>query len=99
MVPPMGQPLRFFGVMVDTLFAIAPLARRTGAAMIPVRQVREKNGIVRIIVEPELPLGDNDQEDNQRIVDKIESWIRDLPGQWLWVHRRFKHVDWSQRQP
>ncbi|MDE2246662.1 MAG: hypothetical protein KGJ91_10925, partial [Xanthomonadaceae bacterium] len=32
MVPPMGKPLRFFGVTVDTLAAIAPLARRTGAA-------------------------------------------------------------------
>jgi Kdo2-lipid IVA lauroyltransferase/acyltransferase len=99
MVPPMGQPLRFFGVTVDTLFAVAPLARRTGAAMIPVRQIREANGIVRIIVEPELPLGDDDRADNQRIVDMIERWIREIPGQWLWVHRRFKHVDWSQRKP
>lgn len=98
MVPPMGQPLRFFGVTVDTLFAIAPLARRTGAAMIPVRQIREQDGIVRIVVLPELPLGTDDREDNQRIVDLIESWIREIPGQWLWVHRRFKHVDWSQRQ-
>jgi len=97
MVPPMGQPLRFFGVTVDTLFAVAPLARRTGAAMIPVRQIREKDGIVRIIVAPELPLGDDDRADNQRIVDLIERWIREIPGQWLWVHRRFKHVDWAQR--
>jgi Kdo2-lipid IVA lauroyltransferase/acyltransferase len=98
MVPPMGQPLRFFGVTVDTLAAVAPLARRTGAAMIPVRQIRENDGLVRIIVEPELPLGDDDTADNQRIVDNIERWIREIPGQWLWVHRRFKHVDWSKRK-
>ena len=98
MVPPMGQPLRFFGVLVDTLAAVAPLARRTGAAILPVRQLRGKDGIVRIIVEPELALGDDDTADNQRIVDRIEKWIREEPGQWLWVHRRFKHVDWSDRR-
>ena len=98
MVPPMGQPLRFFGVIVDTLAAIAPLARRTGAAIVPVRQLRGKDGIVRIIVEPEMPLGADDTADNQRIIDRIEGWIREEPGQWLWVHRRFKHVDWSDRR-
>ncbi|MFI5351221.1 MAG: lysophospholipid acyltransferase family protein [Elusimicrobiota bacterium] len=97
MVPPMGQPTRFFGVLVDTLAAIAPLARRTGAAILPVRQLREKNGVVRIIVEPEMTLTDDDKTDNQRIIDIIEGWIRKVPGQWLWVHRRFKHVDWSDR--
>jgi KDO2-lipid IV(A) lauroyltransferase len=98
MVPPMGQPLRFFGVVVDTLAVVAPLSRRTGAAILPVRQIRGKNGIVRIIVEPEMALGDDDVADNQRIIDHIEAWIRDIPGQWLWVHRRFKHVDWADRR-
>jgi KDO2-lipid IV(A) lauroyltransferase len=98
MPPPMGAPIRFFGVLVDTLAALAPLARRTGAALLPVRQLRGKDGLVRIIVEPELPLGDDDKADNQRIIDRIEQWIRAEPGQWLWVHRRFKHVDWSDRR-
>jgi KDO2-lipid IV(A) lauroyltransferase len=98
MVPPMGQPLRFFGVLVDTLAVIAPLARRTGAAILPVRQLRTKDGFVRIIAEPEMTLGDDDNADNQRIIDHIENWIRAEPGQWLWVHRRFKHVDWSDRR-
>ncbi|MFI5361352.1 MAG: lysophospholipid acyltransferase family protein [Elusimicrobiota bacterium] len=98
MPPPMGEPTRFFGVLVDTLAAVAPLARRTGAAIIPVRQVRGDDGIVRIIVDPEIALGDDDKADNQRIIHMIESWIRAVPGQWLWVHRRFKHVDWSDRR-
>jgi KDO2-lipid IV(A) lauroyltransferase len=98
MPPPMGEPTRFFGVLVDTLAAIAPLARRTGAAIVPVRQIRGSDGIVRILVDPELPLGADDKADNQRIIDLIESWIRKEPGQWLWVHRRFKHVDWSDRR-
>ena len=97
MPPPMGQPARFFGVKVDTLAAIPPLARRTGAAILPVRQIREPDGIVRIIVDPEVPLGADDGADNQTLADLVEKWIRAVPGQWLWVHRRFKHVDWSDR--
>jgi KDO2-lipid IV(A) lauroyltransferase len=97
MPPPMGQPARFFGVKVDTLAAIPPLARRTGAGILPVRQIREQDGIVRIIVDPEMPLGADDGTDNQTLADLVEKWIRAVPGQWLWVHRRFKHVDWSDR--
>jgi KDO2-lipid IV(A) lauroyltransferase len=95
MVPPMGQKLRFFGVLVDTLAAVAPLARRTGAAIVPVRQARGADGLVRVIVEPELPLDGSDDEVNQALADLVERWIRAEPSQWLWVHRRFKNVDWS----
>jgi len=99
MPPPMGEPTRFFGVRVDTLAALAPLARRTGAAILPVRQVRREDGIVRIIIEPEIELSSDDKADNQRLADVVEGWIRAEPSQWLWVHRRFKHVDWSDRLP
>ncbi len=97
MVPPMGQKLRFFGVSVDTLGAIAPLARRTGAAIVPVRQLRGPDGVVTVSFEPELPLDGTDAEVNQRLVDRVEAWIRERPSEWLWAHRRFKHVDWSER--
>ena len=96
MPPPMGEPTRFFGVTVDTLAALAPLARRTGAAILPVRQIRGRDGLVRILVDPEFVLGDDDKADNQRLADLVESWIRAVPGQWLWAHRRFKHVDWTE---
>lgn len=98
MPPPMGEPLRFFGYLVDTLAAVVPLARRTGAAILPVRQIRENDGRVRIIIEPEIVLTENDTADNQRLTDHVESWIRDLPAQWLWAHRRFKNVDWADRR-
>ena len=98
MPPPMGAPMRFFGVQVDTLAAIAPLARRTGAAILPVLQVRDPGGAVRIVIEPQVPLGAEDRADNQRLAGIVEGWIRAVPAQWLWVHRRFKHVDWSKAE-
>ncbi len=97
MPPPMGEPMRLFGVNAHTLAAIAPLARRTGAAILPVLPKREKDGRVRIIIEPEIPLTDDDKADNQRLAHHVEDWMRAVPGQALWAHRRFKDVDWSDR--
>ncbi|MBI4371590.1 MAG: hypothetical protein HY552_04760 [Elusimicrobia bacterium] len=94
MPPPMGAPLRFLGASVDTLTAIAPLARRTDAAIVPVSQVRDPDGTVRIVFEPEFPLTEDDAADNQRLAGLVERWIRAEPAQWLWVHRRFKHAVW-----
>lgn len=96
MPPPMGAPLRFFGATVHTLAAVAPLARRTGAAVIPARNVREADGRVRVSFGPEMPLGDDDTVDNQRFVDALEADIRRDPQQWLWIHRRFKDAVWSE---
>jgi Kdo2-lipid IVA lauroyltransferase/acyltransferase len=95
MPPPMGKPLNFFGVRVDTLTAIAPLARRTNAPITPVTQRRGADGRIVVVIEPEFPLGADDDADNQRLSDMVERWIRAEPAQWLWAHRRFKNVDWS----
>jgi Kdo2-lipid IVA lauroyltransferase/acyltransferase len=97
MPPPMGKPLTFFGVRVNTLTAIAPLARRTAAPITPVTQRRAPDGTVVVAIEPEFALGSDDDADNQRLSDLVEKWIRAEPGQWLWAHRRFKNVDWGGR--
>ena len=96
MPPPMGEKLRFFGMKTSTLAAIAPLARRTGAGIVTVRQHRGEDGIVRITIDPEFPLGEEDLEDSQRLVDLLESWVHAEPDQWLWAHRRFKDVNWPE---
>ncbi|MBI5239915.1 MAG: hypothetical protein HY926_05550 [Elusimicrobia bacterium] len=95
MPPPMGSPTPFFGTMVDTLAAVAPLVVRTGAAVVPATQKRADDGRIRIILSPELDLQDVlDDPDcaNARLVGVIEDMIRDNPSQWLWIHRRFKNL-------
>lgn len=99
MPPPMGEPMRLFGVMVHTLAAITPLARRTGAAILPVLPMRMPDGRVRIIIEPEIELVADDKAGNQLLADRVEKWMRENPEQALWAHRRFKDVDWSARVP
>ena len=95
--PPMGSWAVFFGARVHTLAAVGSLAQRTGAAIIPVLQRRDSNGLVRVVIEPELGLGEaagDPDKATQILVSRVEKWIREEPAQWLWVHRRFKNAVW-----
>jgi KDO2-lipid IV(A) lauroyltransferase len=99
--PPMGVPVRFFGVEVATLGAVAAIAQRTGAAVVPVSCHRDEGGLSRVVVEPELELGaahEDTRAATQIMAAKVEGWVRRHPEQWLWIHRRFKNVDWSRRE-
>jgi KDO2-lipid IV(A) lauroyltransferase len=100
--PPMGVRVRFFGVMVDTLAAVGPLAKRTGAAIVPASAYRDAQGVSHVVIEPELDLGeslDSPEKSTQALASKVESWVRARPEQWLWIHRRFKNVDWPSSAP
>lgn len=95
-----GIKARFFGYKVDTLGAIALIARKTGAAIVPGSSYRDEDGLIHVFVDPEIELGDAAGDvgrSTQIIADKTESYIRAHPEQWTWGHRRFKHVDWSDR--
>lgn len=96
--PPTGARVPFFGIEVDTLAAVGTFAQRSGAAIIPVYQRRDSAGVVRVVIEPELDLGEARKDpaaSTARLSLKTEEWIRRKPAQWLWAHRRFKGVVWS----
>lgn len=90
-----GVFVDFFGRPAATTTVVSLLARRTGATVIPMHSVWAGNKI-KIIFEPPVRLSrhpDNDQaqaEDTQRMTTIVEGWIRDDPGQWLWLHNRWK---------
>jgi KDO2-lipid IV(A) lauroyltransferase len=82
----------FFGIQAATVVATAQIARLSGAAVIPFFCYRETRGRFRLEIQPALdnfPSGD-ELADATRVNRIIENAIRVAPGQYLWVHRRFK---------
>jgi Kdo2-lipid IVA lauroyltransferase/acyltransferase len=87
----------FFGVPAATNFIMAKLALRTKSPIIPVfAPWSEEKGKYLMIVGPPVsfaPTG-NEDEDVRALTSTlsqlIESTIRRYPGQWLWIHKRWK---------
>ena len=90
-----GIPVPFFGRDAMTAPAVAQLALRFDAAIVPARVERTNGANFRLTVFPpvELPqTGDRhaDTRETMRRVNAIlESWIRERPEQWFWLHRRW----------
>ena len=94
---PNGVFVDFFGRVASTTRAPAYLAYRTGALIVPGCVVRIGSGY-----EFEVRLGKPicPQRDHPREVEihrmthaftkVLETWIREFPDQWLWMHRRWK---------
>jgi KDO2-lipid IV(A) lauroyltransferase len=87
-----GAPLiPFLGVEAETATSAAALALRTGAALIPARAIRLPDGR-RFQVSFEPPVAhDNPLEMTRALNDRISAWIAAHPGQWFWLHRRWRH--------
>jgi KDO2-lipid IV(A) lauroyltransferase len=90
-----GIPVPFFGRDAMTAPALAQLALRFNAPVVPLRVSRLDGCRLRVTVEPPLALA-ADPERHAAIADVmgrvngvLERWIRDTPTQWLWVHQRW----------
>ena len=88
----------FFNRPAATTTALAALALRTGAPVIPVFALPLPGGRFRMVyehaVEPPAA-GDPDavRQFTQRCTDVLEMYVRRYPGLWLWMHRRWRDVD------
>ena len=97
MTPPQGVFVDFFGHLACTASGLARVALKTGAAVLPGFMVWEEAKQKYVLhFGPELQLRDTGQleedllENTQLCTTAIEEYIRRYPGQWLWVHRRWK---------
>ncbi len=83
----------FFGIQASTLTATARLARLSSAPVVPFFQARlpgSQGYLLLLCPALEGFPGDDLEQDTARINRLIESVIREIPEQYLWVHRRFK---------
>ena len=85
----------FFDRPAATTSALAALALRTGAPVVPVFALPLGPGRYRVIYEHpvEPPGADSEQavrEFTQRCTDVLEMYVRRHPELWLWMHRRWR---------
>ncbi|MGH2566739.1 MAG: lysophospholipid acyltransferase family protein [Bacteroidota bacterium] len=96
--PKESLTVEFFGRQVPTYEGPAVFSLKTGAPMMIGFAIRQPDGTYRSTFE-EVPTDDlrmhsaeNVAELTRRHVRITERYIRLYPGQWMWMHKRWKHV-------
>jgi KDO2-lipid IV(A) lauroyltransferase len=90
-----GIPVPFFGRPAMTATALAVFALRFDCDVLPARVERLGGARFRLTVFPPLPLGRSGDHHADvtglmaRVNQTLEEWIRDRPGEWFWLHRRW----------
>ncbi len=96
-----GVAIPFFGRPAMTSTALARLAARFDAALVPMRVERLGGSRFRVTAEAPLEVprrGDataNEKAVMEAVNRRIEAWVRARPEQWLWLHRRWPKQDVS----
>ena len=90
-----GLHTKFFGRDVQTNPLVAKLVRQFDCEVYPARCIRLPGNRYRLELEPAMaiPRKENGAVDveatAQKLNDKVEQWVREYPGQWLWYHDRW----------
>lgn len=86
----------FFGREVKTNPLLPKLVRQFNCEVYPARCIRLSGNRYRLEIEPKLEMP-RDAKGNldlpaaaQLLNDKVESWVREYPEQWLWYHDRWQ---------
>jgi KDO2-lipid IV(A) lauroyltransferase len=90
-----GIPVPFFGRPAMTATALALLALHFDCDVLPARVERLRGAQFRLTVFPPVPLPRSGNQNHDvavltaTVTAILESWIRERPEEWLWVHRRW----------
>ena len=90
-----GIAVPFFGRDAMTAPALAQLASRYDCTVLPAWVERLDGVRFRVRIEPplSLPSSGDRHADSLAVMTavnaRIEAWIRQCPGQWLWLHKRW----------
>jgi KDO2-lipid IV(A) lauroyltransferase len=98
-----GIFVRFFGRPAATTTSAALLHLKTGATLMGGFTRLGPDGRYRMRYEAPIrvePSGDRERDVariTQALNDMIEGWVREVPEQWLWIHRRWHTQPRSDR--
>ena len=90
-----GIPVDFFGHPVMAAPSLASLVLKHDYPALPIRSQRLKGAHFRVTAEEPLTIRKtgNNARDTQLFMQEayhiLERWIKEDPGQWLWVHKRW----------
>ncbi|MFC1699641.1 lysophospholipid acyltransferase family protein [Candidatus Omnitrophota bacterium] len=93
-----GVKADFMGLPTPTPTGAAVFALKTGAAVLPIMNVRNGNGKYKLIIGKEVEVlrsGDRKKDiftNTQNFNKIIEQYIFRYPEQWFWFHNRWKGV-------
>lgn len=92
----------FFNRPAATTSALAALALKTGAPVVPVFALPLPGGRFRMVYEHPVEPPPSDSPDalrefTQRCTDVLEMYVRRYPDLWLWMHRRWRDVPVAAR--
>ncbi len=87
-----GMAARFFGAPVLANPLVAQLAARHGVAVYGMRAVRLPGGGLRAVLEGPYDLPDDVPGAVQFMQDVMQRWVTEHPGDWLWMHRRWRDL-------
>lgn len=100
-----GIATTFFAHRAMSANGPAQLALRTGAVVIPARLERAGGARFRLTCLPEIALPDSGDRRadaaalTQTLTDVIETWVRERPQEWLWLHRRWPAEAYRAAEP
>ncbi len=85
-----GHYIDFLGKPAKTTFAIADLAIRYNALLIPAYAIRDKNDFpVQVILESPIPFS-TPEKMTKKLNQSLTKIVKANPTQWYWVHNRWK---------
>ena len=91
-----GVWVRFFNKLAATPVGPIVFALRTNAPVVPMNIIRRSRGKHSIEIFPEVELDRKKNRDETILVNAakftklIESWVKEYPSHWEWIHRRWK---------
>jgi len=95
---PNGIYVNFFNKLVPSPAGPALLAKRVGVPIIPAYVCRDRGNHHSITVLPEIHLLEEDDHEKfmlsntQMMIDWIAEILIKHPGEWLWLHKRWKRA-------